>query len=66
MPKKKQSRMGRPPMKAEKRRSVLLTVRFMPAEYRQLAADAKAAGRSIVEHLRQCWRERRVSDGRSA
>ncbi len=60
MAKKKQSRMGRPPMKAEERRSKLITLRFTLAEYRQLARDAKAAGRTVAEHLRQCWRDRRV------
>jgi hypothetical protein len=59
MRKTEKSRMGRPPIKAEDRRSVLLTVRFKPGEYEELAADAKAAGRTVAEHLRQCWQERR-------
>jgi hypothetical protein len=60
MAKKKTSRMGRPPMKAEERRSKLITLRFTAAEYRQLARDAQAAGRTIAEHLRRCWRDGRI------
>lgn len=59
MAKQKQSRMGRPPMKAEDRRNVLITVRFKRSEYKQLAVDAKTAGRTIVDYLRQCWLGRR-------
>jgi hypothetical protein len=51
--------MGRPPMKAEDRRNVLITVRFKRSEYKQLAVDAKTAGRTIVDYLRQCWLGRR-------
>jgi hypothetical protein len=59
MAKKKVTRMGRPPIRTEDRRSVLLTVRFRPSEYEQLTADAQAVGRTVTEHLRQCWQERR-------
>jgi hypothetical protein len=57
--KKGKTRMGRPPVKAEDRRDRFVTVRFTTAEYRQLARDAKAAGRTVAEHLRRCWEERR-------
>ena len=60
MAERKKSRMGRPPMKATDRRDVLITVRFKRSEYKQLAADAKAAGRTVADYLRQCWLGRRV------
>lgn len=52
-------RMGRPPIKDTHRRSKVITIRLRPSEYEQLARDAGAAGRTVAEHLRQCWREAR-------
>lgn len=57
MTRKTKSRMGRPPVKAENRRSRFVTVRFTPSEYERLAVDAKTAGRTVAEHLRSCWQE---------
>lgn len=57
--KKPHARMGRPPVKAENRRSKFVTVRFTQGEYRQVAADAKNAGQTVAEYLRFCWQERR-------
>lgn len=59
MARKKKSKMGRPPIQPADRRSVLVTVRFKPAQYEQLAGDAQAAGRTVAEHLRSCWQEHR-------
>ncbi len=59
MARQKKSKMGRPPIEPADRRSVLITVRFKPAEYEQLAADAKVAGKTVAEYLRDCWHARR-------
>jgi len=50
--------MGRPPLKAKDRRNKVFTIRFTQGEYRDLMHDAKAAGVTVTEYLRQCWRER--------
>lgn len=51
--------MGRPPLKAKDRRSKVFTIRFTHEEYRDLISDAKAAGVTITELLRQCWKRAR-------
>ena len=58
MARRKGSKMGRPVIEPAQKRTVLVTVRFRPAEYHHLANDAKAAGRTVAEHLRSCWQER--------
>ncbi len=51
--------MGRPPLKAKDRRSKVFTIRFTRDEYKDLMADAKAAGVTVTELLRQCWKKAR-------
>jgi hypothetical protein len=43
-------------MPAKDVRSRYLTVRFTPSEFKRLERDAKAAGETVTEFLRQCWR----------
>ena len=57
MTKKKTTRMGRPPVRDEDRLSKVITIRFRQSEYQQLACDAEAAGKTVAEYLRQCWRK---------
>jgi predicted HicB family RNase H-like nuclease len=47
-------RMGRPPKPEAKRLSKMVPVRMSGADYRKLAAKAKAKGLSVSEFLRQC------------
>lgn len=60
MAKKRATRMGRPPLRDTDRLSKVITIRFRQSEYRELASDAATAGRTVAEHLRECWRKTRV------
>ncbi len=51
--------MGRPPMQPKDRRTRGLTLRFTRDEFRELQGDARAAGVTVTEFLRQCWRKER-------
>jgi len=57
MGKKRTSKMGRPPVKDK--RNKVFTVRFKQSEFKQLVKDAKEAGITPTELLRQCWQESR-------
>lgn len=52
---KTKARMGRPPIDPRDLRGRRVTIRFTTAEFRQLERDAKQAGITIGEFLRQCW-----------
>lgn len=52
--------MGRPPLKAKDRRSKVFTIRFTQDEYRELERDARTAGVTVTELLRQCWQKARA------
>ena len=48
-------RTGRPAFPADARQSVVLAVRFTPAEHRRLLRDAKRAGLTSAAFVKQCW-----------
>lgn len=47
------SRLGRPPLRPEERKTKGVRVRFTDAELRQVKARAKAAGVTVAEFLRK-------------
>ncbi|MFH1732305.1 MAG: hypothetical protein ABIF82_11735 [Planctomycetota bacterium] len=51
----KPKRMGRPPKPKALKQSEAIQVLLTPSERRQLAKDAKAAGRSLGGYLRELW-----------
>ena len=54
----KKSKMGRPPLPPESRRSAVVTIRMTQAERERLEEQAREAGLSISAYLLQCWREK--------
>lgn len=53
---KDESRMGRPPLPPEKRRSEIVSVRVTPGEYRLIKAEARRRNTSVSELLMEPWR----------
>ncbi len=49
--------MGRPPLKANKRRTAIITLRLKPSERKQLEKDAKAKGLTLSTYLLECWKK---------
>jgi hypothetical protein len=58
MSKKKQSRMGRPPLPPTERKSVHVSVRMTKAERARLTALAKEHSVTVSDLLMQPWREK--------
>lgn len=56
---KKKTKMGRPPLKAKDRRTVIVTLRLKPPEREKLQQDADAKGLSISNYLFECWQKSR-------
>jgi len=56
MKKKARKKMGRPPIPAEKRRGIILSVRMTKAERAQLEAEARKAKCTIADILMRPWR----------
>lgn len=56
---KKKTIMGRPPLKAKDRRTVIVTLRLKPSERKELERDADAKGLSISNYLFECWQKSR-------
>jgi uncharacterized protein (DUF1778 family) len=54
---KKRKKMGRPPLKANKRRTAIITLRLKPSERKQLEKDAKAKGLTLSTYLLECWKK---------
>ena len=57
MGKKKQSRMGRPPLPPDERKSVHVSVRLAKAELARLKALAREHGVTVSKLLMRPWRE---------
>ena len=55
--KKQKAKMGRPPIKPSKRRSILIALRITKAEREILEREAKQTGQSIGDLLMKPWRE---------
>lgn len=55
--KRKKTKMGRPPKKAEDRLSEIVTLRMTPADHRQLMKDARESGLSVSAYLQECWKK---------
>ena len=55
--KKKNAKMGRPPLKVKDRRTRTITLRLKPSEREELKNDAEAKGLSLSSYLRECWQE---------
>ena len=54
---KKKSKMGRPPLPPEGRKSVYLSVRLTKAELARLKALARERGVTVTELIMRPWRE---------
>ena len=57
---KKKAKMGRPPLKAKDKRTVITTVRLKKADRSQLEKEAKAEGLTLSSYLLQCWQKARA------
>ena len=55
--KRKKAKMGRPPLKAEDKRTAVITLRLKRSERKQLEEDAKARGMSLSSYLLECWQK---------
>ena len=58
MSKKKKSRMGRPPLPPEERKSVHVSVRLAKAELARLKVLAREHGVTVSELIMRPWREK--------
>ena len=58
MGKKKETRMGRPPLPPDERKSMHVSVRLTKAELVRLKILAREHGVTVSELLMQPWRER--------
>jgi predicted HicB family RNase H-like nuclease len=56
----KKSKMGRPPMKAQDKRTALVTLRLKKRDRNQLKEEAKARGLSLSSYLFECWQKVRA------
>ena len=56
---KKKAKMGRPPLKANNRRTAPVTLRLKPNEHKELVSNAKSKGLSISTYLIECWKKAR-------
>ena len=57
--KRKKVKMGRPPIPAEEKRSIVVRTRMTGGEFCQLRKEAEKAGLSISSYLLKIWRENR-------
>jgi hypothetical protein len=57
--KKKKTKMGRPTLKEENRRTSFVTVRLKSSELKELEQDSKAEGLSLSGYLIKCWKNAR-------
>ncbi len=65
MSKKPMSKMGRPPLPADARRSAVITIRMKADERKQLEEEAQKAGLTMSSYLLRCWRKKGNNHGRS-
>jgi len=56
---RKNTKMGRPPLKVKDRRTALVALRLKPSERKELEKEAKAKGLSLSNYLLECWQKSR-------